>query len=142
MTKNSDCPNAPERTNASSRSTRTAGKKPETCPFPQATKQEKQKKRSAKQGQEKHKEAACKEVEEAEGWAEEISLDIEVSHATCQSCKIMLVEADLASFLDLDEAEKAAATLGATEISNSWGGPEQGVTAAKTTPAPSTIPAS
>jgi hypothetical protein len=71
---------------------------------------------------------ACKEVEEAEGWAEEISLDIEVSHATCESCKIMLVEADSASFSDLEAAEKAAATLGATEISNSWGGSEQGVT--------------
>ena len=75
------------------------------------------------------REAACKEVEEADGWAEEISLDIEVSHATCQSCKIVLVEANSASFEDLEEAEKTAAKLGATEISNSWGGPEQGMTA-------------
>jgi len=75
------------------------------------------------------KEAACEKVEEAVGWGEEMSLDIEVSHATCESCKIILVEADSASFEDLDEAEQAAAALGATEISNSWGGPEQGVTA-------------
>ena len=75
------------------------------------------------------REAACKKVEEADGWAEEISLDIEVSHATCQSCKIMLVEANSASFEDLEEAEKTAARLGATEISNSWGGPAPGVTA-------------
>jgi hypothetical protein len=74
-------------------------------------------------------ETACKEVEEAEGWATEISLDIEVSHATCESCKIVLVEADSTSFDDLEEAEKAAVTLDATEISNSWGGPEQGITA-------------
>jgi Subtilase family len=73
---------------------------------------------------------ACKEVEEAEGWATEISLDIEVSHATCESCKIVLVEADSASFSDLEEAEKAAGNLGATEISNSWGGPQPGETAA------------
>jgi hypothetical protein len=75
------------------------------------------------------REAACKEVEEADGWAGEISLDIEVSHATCQSCKIMLVEANSALFTYLEEAEKTAARLGATEISNSWGGPAPGVTA-------------
>jgi len=39
-----------------------------------------------------------KKVEEAVGWGEEMSLDIEVSHATCESCKIILVEADSASF--------------------------------------------
>jgi hypothetical protein len=81
---------------------------------------------------EETKEAACKEVEEADGWSEEISLDIEASHAVCQNCKIVLVEADLASFSDLEKAEKTAAgLLGATEISNSWGGPEQGVTPAE-----------
>jgi hypothetical protein len=70
------------------------------------------------------KEAACKEVAEADGWATEISLDIEVSHAVCQNCKIVLVEADSASFFDLETAENAAAGLPATEISNSWGGAE------------------
>jgi Subtilase family len=83
------------------------------------------------------KEAACKEVEEADGWAGEISLDIEVAHAVCQNCKIVLVEANSSSFLDLDAAEeiaakpKSAGGIGATEISDSWGGPEQGVTAAE-----------
>jgi Subtilase family len=72
---------------------------------------------------------ACKEVEEADGWAGEISLDIEVAHAVCQNCKIVLVEAKSASFFDLEQSEKTAASLGATEISDSWGGPEQGVTA-------------
>jgi hypothetical protein len=76
-------------------------------------------------------ETACKEVEEANGWAEEISLDIEVAHATCESCKIVLVEANTALYVNLEEAEKAAAKLGATEISNSWGGSEQGLTAAE-----------
>jgi hypothetical protein len=70
------------------------------------------------------REAACKEVEAADGWATEISLDIEVSHAVCQNCKIVLVEADSASFFDLGTAEDTAAGLPATEISNSWGGAE------------------
>jgi hypothetical protein len=63
--------------------------------------------------------------EEAAGWAEEISLDIEASRAVCQSnCQIVLVEADSSSGGDLEAAEETAAGLGATEISNSWGGPE------------------
>jgi hypothetical protein len=79
----------------------------------------------------KAREAACKKVEEADGWSEEISLDIEVSHATCENCKIVLVEANSALFSDLEEAEKTAGRLGATEISNSWGGPAPDVTAAE-----------
>jgi hypothetical protein len=68
---------------------------------------------------------ACEEVEEADGWSEEISLDIEVSHAVCQTnCHIVLVEAASSNSSDLETAEEAAAGLGATEISNSWGGPE------------------
>jgi hypothetical protein len=70
------------------------------------------------------KEAACKEVEEADGWAGEISLDIESAHAVCSNCKIVLVEAESASFFNLEKAEDTAAGLPATEISNSWGGAE------------------
>lgn len=69
-------------------------------------------------------EAQQEEAEEAEGWSVEMSLDIETAHATCQSCKILLVEADSTSEQDLGTAERTAATLGADEISNSWGGPE------------------
>ncbi len=97
-------------------------------PFPASTVERAKEEANCKTGPRKAREAACKEVEEADGWAEEMSLDIEVSHATCQSCKIVLVEANSASFEDLEEAEKTAAKLGATEISNSWGGPEQGMT--------------
>jgi Subtilase family len=61
---------------------------------------------------------------EAQGWAGEISTDIEVAHAVCQNCHILLVEGDSASFPDLEAAEQTAVGLGATEISNSWGGPE------------------
>ncbi len=100
-------------------------------PFPASTEEREKEETNCTTGSRKSKEAACKKVEEADGWSEEISLDIEVSHATCESCKIVLVEADSASFADLEEAEKAAVALGATEISNSWGGPEQEVTASR-----------
>jgi hypothetical protein len=61
------------------------------------------------------------------GWAQEIATDVEVAHGVCQSCKILLVEAHSNSNADLAAAEERAVQLGASEISNSWGGPEQGV---------------
>jgi hypothetical protein len=60
------------------------------------------------------------------GWALEISTDIEVAHGVCQSCHILLVEAGSAEYIDLEAGEETAVRLGATEISNSWGGPEIG----------------
>jgi hypothetical protein len=74
----------------------------------------------------KKREEACDELVEAEGWAVEISTDIEVTHAICQNCKILLVEADAPIYTDLEEAEETAVRLGATEVSNSWGGPQEG----------------
>jgi hypothetical protein len=68
---------------------------------------------------------------EAEGWAVETSTDVEAAHSVCQNCRIMLVEADSAYFEDLEPAEATAASLGATEISDSWGGAEDGVTVAE-----------
>jgi subtilase family serine protease len=58
------------------------------------------------------------------GWALEISLDVETAHEICQSCKIVLIEASSSSISNLDAAENEAVALGATEISNSWGGGE------------------
>jgi subtilase family serine protease len=55
------------------------------------------------------------------GWAEEISLDIDMVSAICPKCKILLVEATSSSFANLGAAVNRAATLGATEISNSYG---------------------
>jgi Subtilase family len=72
-----------------------------------------------------------REKREAGEWALETSLDVEDARAVCQSCRIMLVEAGSASFSNLEAAESAAAKLGATEISNSWGGPELGETPAE-----------
>jgi Big-like domain-containing protein len=58
------------------------------------------------------------------GWALEIALDVETAHAICQNCEILLVEASSNLFSDLTAAVNTAASLGADEISNSYGGPE------------------
>ena len=55
------------------------------------------------------------------GWAEEISLDIDMVSAVCPNCKIILVEATTSSFANLGTAVNEAATLGANAISNSYG---------------------
>jgi hypothetical protein len=60
----------------------------------------------------------------AEGWELESDLDIEMASAICPECHITLVEADSYYFEDLGPAENTAASLGATVISNSYGGNE------------------
>ncbi len=65
------------------------------------------------------------------GWDQEIATDVEVSHGLCPSCRILLVEASSNADSALEEAEAQAERLGATEISNSWGGPRQDITAAE-----------
>jgi hypothetical protein len=65
-----------------------------------------------------------KGTNEEKGWAQEIATDIETAHAVCPSCRILLVEAKSNLNGDLFAAENAAASLGANEISNSWGGNE------------------
>jgi subtilase family serine protease len=68
------------------------------------------------------------------GWAEEISLDLDMVSAICPDCHILLVEADSPNTGPLATAEDTAAkTPGVVAISNSWGGSEDGtVTAADT----------
>ena len=58
------------------------------------------------------------------GWAEEISIDVEMAHAICQHCHIVVVEADSEESADLEAAEETAVKLKADEISNSWVEPE------------------
>jgi hypothetical protein len=58
------------------------------------------------------------------GWGQEIDLDIEMVSAVCPNCKIVLVESDSNSFADLGAAVNEAVALGATAISNSYGGGE------------------
>ena len=59
-----------------------------------------------------------------QGWAEEISLDLDMASAVCRNCKILLVEATTNSFANLSAAVDEAAVLGAYAISNSYGGGE------------------
>jgi subtilase family serine protease len=58
------------------------------------------------------------------GWAEEISLDLDMASAVCPKCHILLVEASSASMANLGAAVNEAVALGATVISNSYGGSE------------------
>jgi subtilase family serine protease len=58
------------------------------------------------------------------GWAQEISLDLDMVSAICPSCHILLVEATSNSFANLAAAVDTAARLRATVISNSCGGSE------------------
>jgi subtilase family serine protease len=59
------------------------------------------------------------------GWAQEISLDLDMASAICPNCKILLVEASSNSFANLSAAVDTAAAHGATtSISNSYGGSE------------------
>ena len=58
------------------------------------------------------------------GWAQEISLDLDMVSAICPNCHILLVEADSNSFANLVAAVDRAATMGANAISNSYGGSE------------------
>ncbi|HEX6507631.1 MAG TPA: peptidase S8 [Chloroflexota bacterium] len=59
-----------------------------------------------------------------QGWAFEISLDVQVAHMVCQTCKILLVEANTSYLNDLAISAKEAVALGATEVSNSYGANE------------------
>ena len=58
------------------------------------------------------------------GWAEEISLDLDMVSAVCPKCHMLLVEANNASFGNLGKAVNEAVKLGAKAISNSYGGSE------------------
>jgi subtilase family serine protease len=58
------------------------------------------------------------------GWAEEISLDLDMVSAICPDCNILLVEANSSSVGDLGTAVNTAVSLGAKYVSNSWGGSE------------------
>ncbi len=59
------------------------------------------------------------------GWAEEISLDIDMVSATCPGCHIQLVEASSSTLANLGAAVNYAASQpGVAAISNSYGGSE------------------
>lgn len=58
-----------------------------------------------------------------QGWASEISLDLDAATALCPRCNLLLVEANTADSTDLVAAQTEAAALGASQISDSWGAP-------------------
>jgi subtilase family serine protease len=55
------------------------------------------------------------------GWALETAMDVEIVHALCRNCNLLLVEADTSSYVDLMGAIDRAVALGARVVSNSWG---------------------
>jgi subtilase family serine protease len=55
-------------------------------------------------------------------WGTEIDLDVEMVSASCPLCTIYLVEANTNRFTDLQIAETEAVKLGATIVTNSYGG--------------------
>jgi hypothetical protein len=59
-----------------------------------------------------------------QGWAGEISLDVDMVSAICPNCKIILVEAADSSDTNLGKAVDEAVALGANVVSNSYGGDE------------------
>jgi alpha-tubulin suppressor-like RCC1 family protein len=60
-----------------------------------------------------------------EGWRVETGLDLDMVSAACPHCHILLVQANDETAANLGESVNTAAKLGATEISNSYGGAEQ-----------------
>ena len=61
-----------------------------------------------------------------QGWSVEAALDLDMVSAACPNCEIILVGADSAASIDLAESVDTAVRLGATEVSNSYGGTESG----------------
>ena len=59
-------------------------------------------------------------------WELEESLDVDMISAGCPNCKIILVEANSNSFLNLAKSVDTAVKLGANAVSNSYGGGEGG----------------
>ena len=57
-------------------------------------------------------------------WTVETALDVDMASAACPKCKLLVIQADDPGDTLLT-AQATAKSLGATVVSNSWGGPEQ-----------------
>jgi len=57
-------------------------------------------------------------------WASEISIDLQMAHAICQNCRILLVETKGEAFAQLGAGVNTAVAAGASVVSNSYGEPE------------------
>jgi hypothetical protein len=64
-------------------------------------------------------------VNDTTGWSVEETLDVDTVRGLCHKCKIVLVEANSQTQTDLALSVNEAVKLGATEVSNSYGYPEQ-----------------
>jgi len=61
------------------------------------------------------------------GWNQEAALDLDMASAMCPNCKLVLVEGDSNTFVDLAAAVDTAASLpNVIAVSNSYGGSESG----------------
>jgi hypothetical protein len=74
-------------------------------------------------------------------WEEEESLDLDAVSALCPNCRILLVETDSTGWTDLSAGIAEAQSLGADQISNSWGAVMSGPVTAETFPGSSVIAA-
>jgi subtilase family serine protease len=57
-------------------------------------------------------------------WAVETAVDLDMASAICRNCKLLVVEANSASFDDITAAVETAVALGAHVVNNSYGGDE------------------
>ena len=83
-------------------------------------------KRVNQKGEEKNYPAEGGEIENS--WTIETALDMDMVSAACPNCHITVVEATTQEPKDTAASVEEAATLGATEISNSYGYPENNET--------------
>lgn len=58
------------------------------------------------------------------GWAVEVSVDLDAASATCPQCHLLLIEADDNSAQSLAQGASASAALGASVVTNSYGSDE------------------
>lgn len=56
----------------------------------------------------------------SQGWDSEIALDVDTVHSICQTCKIVLIEANSAYLSDLSASQATAVAFNPVAISNSW----------------------
>jgi subtilase family serine protease len=61
----------------------------------------------------------------SDDWTLETALDVDMASAACPTCNLIVVQATDDTGGGLEMGQAIAVSLGATVISNSWGGPEQ-----------------
>jgi subtilase family serine protease len=62
----------------------------------------------------------------SDDWTVETALDLDMASSACPNCKLLLIQANDDTSDGLFIANNTAATLGATVVSNSWGGSMSG----------------